>query len=450
MYAWSNSAMHHIFFPPRLQLVALQQNPDCLSAHVGYQLALDGLFGDQADRPTGPTFRRLTADHGRDALLLGAIENLLGSRSLFGVNGGIIVVEGIQRLTGNGAPLDARWYVFAVILVAIGADLSRVVISLRTAARYGSAALRSNAFHFAGDMAGSIAVLAGLIAVRSGFEKGDAIAALIVAAIIFAAAARLTFDNAQVLMDAAPAAVQRVAEEAIAGLGPEIELGRLRLRESAGRYFADAVVSVPPGRAVVEGHAAADEVENAIQAALPNSDVVVHVEPRNRGLDLRDRVLAIALSEPLVREAHDITIFTQGDGVSVSLHLKFPADSSLAQAHEVAERVELAISRRPNVSDVRTHLEPLERPIAADPTVGTDIPKSTQVIEALALELTGNPAASVRVLPTERGSVVFMTIRVDATATTADAHQLASELEEALRRRLPGIADVVVHTEPST
>ena len=40
MYAWSNSAMHHIFFPPRLQVVALQQNPDCLSAYVGYQLAL--------------------------------------------------------------------------------------------------------------------------------------------------------------------------------------------------------------------------------------------------------------------------------------------------------------------------------------------------------------------------------------------------------------------------
>ena len=98
-------------------------------------------------------------------------ENLsaLAEATILLAGGGIIVVEGIQRLTGNGAPLDARWYVFAVILVAIGADLSRVVISLRTAARYGSAALRSNAFHFAGDMAGSIAVLAGLIAVRSGF-----------------------------------------------------------------------------------------------------------------------------------------------------------------------------------------------------------------------------------------------------------------------------------------
>src|ERR1035437_10987381 len=92
MYAWSNSATHHVVFPPRLQPVALRQNPDRLPAHLGRQLALDGLFGDQADRPTGPTFRRFTADHGNDALLLGAIENLLGSRSLFVVNGAIQAV----------------------------------------------------------------------------------------------------------------------------------------------------------------------------------------------------------------------------------------------------------------------------------------------------------------------------------------------------------------------
>jgi cation diffusion facilitator family transporter len=377
-------------------------------------------------------------------------ENLsaLAEAMILLVGGGVVVVEGIRRLTGAGGSFEARWYVFAVILVAIGADLSRIVVSRRTATKYGSAALRSNAFHFAGDMAGSVAVLAGLIAVRAGFEKGDAIAALIVAMIILAAAARVMFENAQVLMDTAPAAAQLIAHGAIAELGPEIELHRLRLRESAGRYFADVVVSVPPGRAVVEGHAAADAVERAIQEALPNSDVVVHVEPGRRGLDLRDRVLAIALSETLVREAHDITIFEHGDRVSVSLHLKLPADSSLEEAHEVAERVELAISRLPQISDVRTHLEPLERPIAADPTAGTDIHGTTDVIEALARELTGNEAREVRVLPTEMGSVVFMTILVDSTAALADAHRLASELEEVLRRRLPGIADVVVHTEP--
>ena len=72
--------------------MALQQNPDCLSAHLGNQLPFDGLFGDQADGPTGTAFRRFAADHGDNTLLLGAVENLLGSRSLFGVDGGIQAV----------------------------------------------------------------------------------------------------------------------------------------------------------------------------------------------------------------------------------------------------------------------------------------------------------------------------------------------------------------------
>jgi len=365
---------------------------------------------------------------------------------LFG-GGVIVVVEAINRLA-HGRSFEPRWYVFAVILVAIGVDLSRVLVSARTARRFGSPALKSNAFHFAGDMAGSIAILAGLVAVRAGFKDGDAIAALIVAMIIFAAAGRLISSNAQVLMDTAPAAAQQTARDAIAVLGPEIELDRLRLRESAGRYFADVVVSVPPGSPVIQGHAAADQVEQAIEQALPDSDVVVHVEPRRRGLDLRDRVLAIALSEPLVREAHDITIFEHGDRVSVSLHLKFRADSSLQETHDVAERVEVAIRALPRVSDVRTHLEPLERPIAADPTAIRGARATVEMIQAIVRQSTGREAREVRVLPTETGSVVFMTVAMGSATPLADAHLLASQLEEALRQRLPEIADVVVHTEP--
>jgi divalent metal cation (Fe/Co/Zn/Cd) transporter len=297
-------------------------------------------------------------------------------------------------------------------------------------------------------MAGSLAVLGGLLAVRAGFEEGDAVAALIVAVIIFAAAARLTFENAQVLMDTAPAQAQAIARNAIAALSPEIELHRLRLRESAGRYFADVVVSVPPGRAVIEGHAAADQVERAVEQALPTTDVVVHVEPRRRGLDLRDRVLAIALSEPLVHEAHDITIFEHGDQVSVSLHLKLPADSQLQDAHGVAERVEAAIRALPRVADVRTHLEPLEQPVAADPTAGRDDPATIETIKALVRQHTDEDARNLRAFATERGIVVFITISVGRESSLAHAHQLASELEEQLRQHLPQIADVVVHTEP--
>jgi cation diffusion facilitator family transporter len=376
-------------------------------------------------------------------------ENLsaLAEATILVAGGLIVVIEAIGRLSG-GESLAAKWYVFAVIGVAIVINISRALILRRSARRYHSAALRSNSFHFAGDVAGSVAVLVGLILVRAGFPDGDPIAALVVAVIIFAAAGRLVLENAQVLMDTAPAGAQAIARDAIVALGPEIELERLRLRESAGRYFADVVVAVPPGHAVVEGHAAADEVEKAVEGALPDSDVVVHVEPRRRGLTLRDRVLAIALSEPAVSEAHDITIFEHGEQVSVSLHLKLPADGSLQQAHEVAERVEDAIRALPRVSDALTHLEPLERPIAADPTATHDDRQTLAEVKSIVREQTGRSARDVRLLPTGAGIVLFITLRVGATDSLAHAHQVASELEEALRQRMAEIADVVVHTEP--
>ncbi|HWF54388.1 MAG TPA: cation diffusion facilitator family transporter [Solirubrobacteraceae bacterium] len=377
-------------------------------------------------------------------------ENLsaLAEATILLAGGLVVVIEAVNRLTGNGGSLAARWYVFVVIGVAIVVNITRALISRRAARKYRSAALRSNSFHFASDVAGTLAVLIGLITVRAGFERGDAIAALVVAIIIFTAAGRLIFENALVLMDTAPTDAQARALDAIAAISPEIELERLRLRESAGRYFADVVVAVPPGQAVVEGHAAADEVERAIETALPNADVVVHVEPRSRGLTLRDRVLAIALAEPTVSEAHDITIFEHDTDISVSLHLKLPADSSLQAAHEVAERIEAEIGALPHVTDVRTHLEPLERPIATDPLASRGNDQTVATITAITQARTGSEPRDVRVLPTAAGTVLFMTVQVGATASLSNAHRIASELEEALREQLPEIADVVVHTEP--
>ncbi len=375
-------------------------------------------------------------------------ENLgaLGEGGILVLGGLFVSIEAVDRLIHGGAAPDSGWYVFAVIAVALVVDATRTLASLRAARRFGSPALGSNAFHFAADMAGSVAVLIGLAAARAGFARGDAIAALVVAGLVFAAAARLIATNTNALMDSAAPEASTAAEEAIRSLGPDVELRRLRLRQSAGRYFADAVVTVPPGRAVVEGHQAADAVEAAIHDTLPDSDVTVHVEPRRRGLDLRDRVLAAALSEPLVREAHDIAIFEGNGHTYVSLHLKLPADLELREAHQVAERVERTILDQTGVVAVQTHLEPLERPLAlrAEPPDSGEL----REIDDLVRRHTGQPPRALRVLPTESGHVLFVTVRVGDRATLTEAHARASELEEDLRIRLPGFAEVVVHTEP--
>jgi cation diffusion facilitator family transporter len=379
-------------------------------------------------------------------------ENLgaLGEGAILLGGGVFIVVGAVGRLTGQPKAVATHWYVFAVIAVALLVDCSRIAVSVRSARKYKSAALRSNAFHFAGDMAGSLAVLAGLTAVALGFKQGDATAALVVAAIIFIAAGRLIYENARVLMDTAPAGAQARAEHAINELGPDVELRRLRLRESGGRFFADAVIAVPPGQAVVEGHVTADAVEAAVQGALPDSDVVVHYEPRREGLDLRDRVLAAALAEPLVREAHDITIYETGRRLSVSLHLKMAADVSVGDAHDVAERVEAAVCDEPGVDDVHTHLEPLEQPVAARPEDDGDQRDDAQRqrIRQLVVERTGQAPRDLRLLHADGGLVVFVSVVVSAQMTLSAAHELASRLEDDIRSDQPHMQDVVVHTEP--
>jgi cation diffusion facilitator family transporter len=377
-------------------------------------------------------------------------ENLgaLGEAAIL-LGGGLLVsVEAIRHLIAGGHAPHIYWYQFAVLALALALDLSRTSVSLAGARKFGSPALRANAFHFAGDMAGSLAVLLGLAAVSAGLDQGDALAALLVAAIIFLAAFRLIAENANVLMDRTPAGARMAAEVAIAKLGEDVELSRLRLRESAGRYFADVIVSVPPGQAVVEGHRTADLIEGAVESALPGSDVVVHIEPRRSGLDLRDRVLAIALSEPLVKEAHDIAIFQREGVASVSLHLKFPDDLKLGEAHDIAERVEQEIRSRPGIGDVQTHLEPLERPLLARDSDQSSDGRAIEAIERHVRELAGVELHRATLIGTEAGRVLFVTVGVGAGQSLTDAHQLASELEDELRGKLEDIAEVVVHTEP--
>ena len=63
-------------------------------------------------------------------------------------------------------------------------------------------------------------------------------------------------------------------------------------------------------------------------------------------------------------------------------------------------------------------------------------------------ERTGTPPQRVRVLSLEVGLVVFLTIALSPAESLARAHDLAGELEELLRARIPDIVDVVVHTSP--
>ena len=356
----------------------------------------------------------------------------------------LIGARAVERLfSSSRATVHATWYVFATIAVVILIDAGRAGVSFRVSRRTHSAALASNALHFAGDLVGSLAVLVGLLFVRAGHPNGDAVAALLVAVLVLFAAARLIRSNVDVLMDRAPAGAEIAARRAIAAIVPAVHLRRIRIRHAGGRQFADVVIGVPPISPVGQGHAAADEVEAAVEKALPGSDVVVHVEPLAEQ-DLAQRAHAAAAAVPGAREIHNVSLLEVGGHNAISLHVKLPSGMKLADAHDLAERVEAAIhSAVPAIDTIQTHLEPL-----IEPAEGREATGDTATVERIVLEATGTLPRELRFLQTGAGLVAFLTLGLDGATTLDTAHARASEIEARIRIEAPEIADVIVHTEP--
>jgi cation diffusion facilitator family transporter len=141
-----------------------------------------------------------------------------------------IAVESIVRITGHSPHVDARWYTLAVLLAVIAIDASRSLASSRAAQRHGSAALSANALHFTLDLLGSVAVLIGLVLVRSGYPQADSIAALLVAGLALFSAGRLMRRSVHALMD-------RVSPEDDGRYAPALLV--LRLAPSSTRADAE-------------------------------------------------------------------------------------------------------------------------------------------------------------------------------------------------------------------
>ncbi len=264
--------------------------------------------------------------------------------------------------------------------------------------------------------------------------KADSVAALFVAVIVLGAAVRLMRRNVDVLMDRAPADAEEAARAGDrCASTPSVELRRLRMRQAAGRHFADVVIGVSPDAAVGQGHAAADAVEQAVQGALPEADVVVHVEPLEgrrpcASARTRRRSPCRACARCTTSASSRSTAAPSSRSIS-----SFPAISRSTDAHAIAEEVEHAIrdavpevERRADAPRAARRRPPVPREVAGDvATVRADRARRDR------------PDAAASCASSTPTTVSSRTSRFGSARDTAlaDAHARASEIEEEIRRR---------------
>lgn len=213
----------------------------------------------------------------------GKVENLSGAVEAFLIfcAAGWIIYESIRKLL-VGVHLEALDLGMLVMLVSVVVNLlvSRQILKVARATH--SIALEADARHLTTDILTSAGVCAGLLAVQITNVKAlDPLVALSVAVIILRTAYDLTRRSLGDLVDTSlPVEEQcRIVATIRAHQSDVVEFHSLRSRKVGGQRHVDLHLVVDGRMSVEKAHGLCTRLEEDIRRALPDTDVVIHLEP---------------------------------------------------------------------------------------------------------------------------------------------------------------------------
>jgi cation diffusion facilitator family transporter len=198
------------------------------------------------------------------------------------VGAGIIIYEATHRLV-VGSEVERLGVGIVVMGISVLANLGVSTVLSRQARTHASPALEGDAAHLRADALTSAGVLGGLVLVQAtGIAAFDSITALVVAAVIVVAGLRIMRRASGALVDESlPAEEMDRVEAAIAATRTDEVAGyhKLRSRRAGARRYVDLHIQYRSGTSLERAHSLAHEMRDAIEAALPRTEVLIHVEP---------------------------------------------------------------------------------------------------------------------------------------------------------------------------
>ena len=266
-----------------------------------------GAEAADADHPYG---------HGRYETAASLVLGIL----LAGTGTGILITAA-ERLSDIGTlPPVGVVAIWAALFTLVAKEgLFRYMLGI--AERLRSPMLVANAWHARADALSSLVVAIGIGGALLGFSFADAVAAILVGAMIVRTGLRFAWDAMQELMDAGLSPEEVAAIRAtIEGTPGVVDLHDLRTRRMAHQVLVDAHVQVNPRISVSEGHRIAEQSRARVLAKHEEVlDVLVHIDAED---DLLPPAGAIKIPgrEELLRHLDSLLGETLPDGLRVIFH----------------------------------------------------------------------------------------------------------------------------------
>ena len=201
-----------------------------------------------------------------------------------------IISTAIHRILSGKLEIEVTIWSFIVMVVSIIIDMSRSRMLYRTAKKYNSQALEADAIHFSTDVWSSMVVILGLFCVKlsewlKGYEflhYADALAAIIVGLIVIQISVKMGIRTVNALLDTAPAGLNRKIIATVEALPNIADCHNVRVRSLGDQCFIDLHIHVEGDLPLTKVHSLTEEIEAAIKSFVPNADIIVHPEPKEK------------------------------------------------------------------------------------------------------------------------------------------------------------------------
>ena len=203
--------------------------------------------------------------------------------ALIAVSAAAILVRALQRF-GAGDVTARAGEGIAVSVAAMIATLLLLGYQRRVIARTGSVAIGADHVHYQSDLLLNGAVIVALtIEQFVGIRGADPLFGIVIALWLAWGAWRASSAAIDQLMDREWPEEKRRRFIEVANRHPALNnLHDLRTRTSGAQDFAQFHVWVAPQMTIAEAHAITEDVEAALAAEFPGTDILIHLDPEGQ------------------------------------------------------------------------------------------------------------------------------------------------------------------------
>ena len=203
-------------------------------------------------------------------------------------------------LTGGAATAHAEFGI-GVSVVAMVATVALLAYQRSVIARTRSVAIHADHLHYQSDLLLNGAVIAAIVLDQhAGIGWADPMFGLGIAAVLLWGAWRAAATAVDQLMDTEWPEAKRQRFLAVAARHPAASgIHDLRTRSSGTQDFVQFHIWVAPDMTVAEAHQVTEEVERALEAEFPDTEILIHLDPE--GMVDKEGVLPSHLAEEAAR-----------------------------------------------------------------------------------------------------------------------------------------------------